>query len=525
MTTIERLDKDLLDYYRKEVVPDTLEKHGIYEILRKKSGNPYRITENEIKVSKALEDTLAIYLTMEDQNKRGELLENLKGNEEDKKKFVNAYSLFAGTSKGLWLLDKNETRSIDTAMGVVSDNEIDEIKIYHYLVLEYKDLISKDKGKIYDLTASYLDSVKRECEKKKEKYPGFVDRVEKLRIEENGFVLEGFESNPRINGIEFEKVSFDEIVGNREAKSVLKTSIDKLFFYDPIKEENFIKEISSLPTSILLYGDPGGGKTLLLKATATYAAEKAKKLKKPLEVVTIDDRIRSKYHGESSKELRKRFARATDPKKIGLLYVEDIESLFPSRKELEDEPEDKDTFRTFINMIQGLESMENRGNYIIIATTNFPEAQDDALAQRFNMHIKVTGPETLEDYINITRLHLEKYINKEKISVEDWERIGAEAKKRKLSGRDINNLTKNLALVKCEVDITDDLYSMDPEQAKKKILSKMDEITDEDIIEEIERYYKSIKDEEERARKMKIESLVKRRRLELEAEKILGGKK
>ncbi|MDY6777650.1 MAG: AAA family ATPase, partial [Candidatus Nanohaloarchaea archaeon] len=431
----------------------------------------------------------------------------------ERDKFITSYAMFASCQKALYELDvPTGEGSLQTGIGDLITMDPDgeqnrQIQAFHGFMRNYSQLLDQASSgeEAVSITTDYLNSVAQECYQNMQEHPEYVEAVEDMDLEVDGFTLSGLEGQGRVESLSFGNVEWEDVVGNNEVKDTLETTIDMLFDYDP-DEGNDIAEMVSLPNSVLIYGDPGTGKTLTLKAAGNHAADRAEDLGKDLVIEQLDSDVKSKYHGETSERLKETFRKVTDPDNIGLLYMEDVESLFPSRDELEGEPEDKDAFRELLNQIQGVETNEDMGNYLIVGTTNYPELLDDAFEERFNMDVNAPGPEEPEEYSEIFEIHLEEFMDDGLIDVESYGAIGERAEEAELSGREIQNITKGLTVERSRnIEFTEEFYEMDREEKQELIRSQMDPITEEEVLDEIDAHIEEKERQAERSEEAEIE--------------------
>uniref|UniRef100_A0A7C4JKY5 AAA family ATPase n=2 Tax=Staphylothermus marinus TaxID=2280 RepID=A0A7C4JKY5_STAMA len=147
------------------------------------------------------------------------------------------------------------------------------------------------------------------------------------------------------------------------------------------------------PRGILLYGPPGCGKTLLAKAIANETNSYFISINGP--------EIMSKYYGESEQKLREIFEQAKK-NAPAIIFVDEIDSIAPKREEVVGEVE-KRVVAQLLTLMDGLES---RGDVIVIAATNRPNAVDPALRRpgRFDVEIEVPMPDK-KGRLEILQIH------------------------------------------------------------------------------------------------------------------------
>ena len=84
--------------------------------------------------------------------------------------------------------------------------------------------------------------------------------------------------------------------------------------------------------------------------------------------------IMSKYYGESEKGLREKFEEA-EQNAPAIIFIDEIDSIAPKRAEVQGEVERR-VVASFLSLMDGL---KGKGQVIVIAATNLPDAIDPAL--------------------------------------------------------------------------------------------------------------------------------------------------
>lgn len=136
------------------------------------------------------------------------------------------------------------------------------------------------------------------------------------------------------------------------------------------------------PKGVLLYGAPGTGKTLLAKAVANESDAHFISISGP-ELV-------SKFVGESEEKLRSLFKEANE-KAPSLIFMDEIDAIAPKREEATNEVER----RMVSQLLTLMDGMAQRGQVIVLAATNRPDAVDPALRRpgRFDREIEIGIPD------------------------------------------------------------------------------------------------------------------------------------
>ena len=180
---------------------------------------------------------------------------------------------------------------------------------------------------------------------------------------------------------EIPKVTFEDIGGLGHVIEKIKDLIEIPIKYGKI----FSKLGIDPPKGILLYGPPGCGKTLLAKALANEL--------NAYFIVVNGPEIMSKYYGESEQRLREIFktAKRKAKKYPAIIFIDEIDSIAPKRDEVIGEVEK----RVVAQLLALMDGLESRGNVIVIAATNRPNAIDPALRRpgRFDVEIEIPMPD------------------------------------------------------------------------------------------------------------------------------------
>ena len=136
------------------------------------------------------------------------------------------------------------------------------------------------------------------------------------------------------------------------------------------------------PKGVLLYGPPGTGKTLIAKAVANEVDAHFITLSGP--------EIMSKYYGESEGKLREVFEEAQENAPT-IIFIDEIDSIAPKREETKGEVER----RVVAQLLALMDGLKGRGQVIVIAATNLPDAIDPALRRggRFDREIEIGIPD------------------------------------------------------------------------------------------------------------------------------------
>jgi transitional endoplasmic reticulum ATPase len=135
------------------------------------------------------------------------------------------------------------------------------------------------------------------------------------------------------------------------------------------------------PRGVLLHGPPGTGKTLIARAVASETDANFISISGP-EIV-------SKFYGESEQRLRQIFDEAAKAAP-SIIFIDEIDSIAPKREEVSGDLER----RVVAQLLALMDGLSARGEVIVIAATNRPNALDPAIRRggRFDREIEIGIP-------------------------------------------------------------------------------------------------------------------------------------
>ncbi|MBY9002936.1 MAG: CDC48 family AAA ATPase [Candidatus Lokiarchaeota archaeon] len=247
--------------------------------------------------------------------------------------------------------------------------------------------------------------------------------------------------------------SWDEIGGLEEAKQQLREIVEWPFiypgFYDHMK--------SRPPNGILLFGVPGAGKTLMVKALAHETEINFISIKGP--------EFLSKWVGESAKAVRETFrkARAAAP---CIIFFDEIDAIAVKRSEGSSSHVVEQVVAQLLTEMDGLEELNN---VILIAATNRPDLLDPALLRsgRFGRHIEVPLPNK-KSRIEIFKIHLSDRPVNQNIDIEKLAEL-----LEGYTGADIKAICEEATLLAIRRGVKDEnINTLDPESYKNVYISQ-----------------------------------------------------
>ncbi|MCW3133467.1 MAG: CDC48 family AAA ATPase [Methanophagales archaeon] len=218
--------------------------------------------------------------------------------------------------------------------------------------------------------------------------------MEKLKVTKEDFseALKSTEPSAlREVFVEVPNVKWDDIGGLEHAKQELKEVVEWPLKYP----ETFDRLKTKPPKGILLFGPPGTGKTMLVKAVANATEANFISIKGP--------ELLSKWVGESEKAVREIFRKAKQAAPC-IIFLDEIDSIAPVRGRGYDSHV---TERVVSQMLTAMDGLEELKDVIIIAATNRPDMVDPALLRpgRLDRLIYIPPPDK-EERKKIFEVHL-----------------------------------------------------------------------------------------------------------------------
>ncbi len=201
--------------------------------------------------------------------------------------------------------------------------------------------------------------------------PVIVARNTSLVVKEE--VMEEMEVRPT-------HLTYEDIGGLRREIGLIREMIEL-----PLRHPELFEKLGiEPPKGVLLHGPPGTGKTMIAKAVANETDANFVSISGP--------EIMSKYYGESEKHIREIFDEA-EKNAPTIIFIDEIDSIAPKREEVTGEVER----RVVAQLLSLMDGLKKRGQVIVIAATNRPNAIDAALRRggRFDREIEIGIPDRI----------------------------------------------------------------------------------------------------------------------------------
>ncbi|SDF49721.1 Proteasome-activating nucleotidase [Methanolobus vulcani] len=263
--------------------------------------------------------------------------------------------------------------------------------------------------------------------------------------------------------IESQDVDYEDIGGLDSQIQELIESVEL-----PLtKPEAFQRIGITPPKGVLLYGEPGTGKTLLAKAVAhrteaTY-------------IRVVGSELIQKYIGDGSKLVRELFDMARK-KSPSIIFIDELDAI-ASRRLNDTNGADREVQRTLMQLLAEMDGFDNRGDVRIIAATNRLDVLDPAILRpgRFDRIVNVPMPDE-EARANIFRIHTRFMSVAKDIDFRKLAKLTEKA-----SGADLNAISMEAGMLAVRLDKK--TISMDDFlESVQKVMSKKE--TEKEVLPE-----------------------------------------
>lgn len=272
---------------------------------------------------------------------------------------------------------------------------------YYDKYLNHPELIVSDKDML-DFTVVYFEAIISEIQLRLgslEYTESITDRTYKL--EKSEFAVSGWENvfEGTAKSVEFNKVKFEEIVGNRDAKHFARRLTERLLSYDFTAKKNPFQELGGFMPVFMGYGIPGTGKSMLIAAIATRLKEHCDHLDLPFLFHPMPDTLISTFQGGSAEKMVQWMKPLQDPTKVIFAPIDDAENNLQERTAQGVSAGVKEVIGVFLRYTEGAYAV-NYGNSSIGLFTNLPEMLDKAVISRIQGRFKIDGARTIPDFID-----------------------------------------------------------------------------------------------------------------------------
>ncbi len=281
--------------------------------------------------------------------------------------------------------------------------EIERFKASPLMVCEVKEIFGKTAIIRIPNGNQFLVNISNECDKLKS---GELVLVE----QKNLTVIKKIPITRRFNVEKFvivEKptITWEEIGGLNQQIQEIKEVVEL-----PLKKPELFKKIGiSPPKGVLLYGEPGTGKTLLAKAVAASTNSTF--------IEVVGSELVQKFIGEGAKLVKEIFEYARK-KAPAIVFIDELDALAAKRIEVGTSGE-REVNRTFMQLLAELDGFKPLDNVKIVGATNRKDILDPAIIRpgRLDRLIHIPIPNK-EARLEILKIHTKNMSFDKKINVE-----------------------------------------------------------------------------------------------------------
>lgn len=272
---------------------------------------------------------------------------------------------------------------------------------YYDKYLAHPQIITKDKD-VIDFTVVYFEGLLDEIQLRKnslEYTETITDRAYKL--ENSDFAVDGWNNvfAGSAVSVEFNKIQFEQIVGNKDAKHFARRLTERLLSYDFEAKKNPFQELGGFMPVFMGYGIPGTGKSMLIAAIATRLKEHSENLEIPFLFHPMPDTIVSTFQGGSAEKMVEWMKPLQDPTRLIFAPIDDAENNLQERTAQGVSAGVKEVIGVFLRYTEGAYAV-NYGNSSIGLFTNLPEMLDKAVISRVQGRFKIDGARTENDFLD-----------------------------------------------------------------------------------------------------------------------------
>jgi cell division protease FtsH len=235
-------------------------------------------------------------------------------------------------------------------------------------------------------------------------------------------------SRARLYGNEKDKVNFNDVAGEEEAKQDLQEVVEFLKF-----PKKFAALGAKIPKGVLLIGPPGTGKTMLSRAVAGEANV-------PFFSISGSEFVEM-FVGVGASRVRDLFAKAKKNAPC-IIFIDEIDAVGRRRGSGMGGGHDERE-QTLNQILVEMDGFEQGQNVIVLAATNRADVLDPALLRpgRFDRRVNIDLPDR-KDREAILRIHFAK-----KPLAKDVDLDALAAKSAGSSGADLANIANESAII------------------------------------------------------------------------------
>ncbi len=267
--------------------------------------------------------------------------------------------------------------------------------------LSHPEIITSDE-EVTNFTVVFFKAILVELQQRLSTFEfteTITDRTYKL--EKSKFAISGWNNTfeDSVKSVSFNKIKFEEIVGNRDAKHFARRLTERLMSYDFTAKKNPFQELGGFMPVFMGYGIPGTGKSMLIAAIATKLKEHCDALDIPFLFHPMPDTLISTFQGGSAEKMVQWMKPLQDPTKLIFAPIDDAENNLQERTAQGVSAGVKEVIGVFLRYTEGAYAI-TYGNSAIGMFTNLPEMLDKAVISRVQGRFKIDGARTIPDFID-----------------------------------------------------------------------------------------------------------------------------
>merc|ERR1712125_43438 len=240
------------------------------------------------------------------------------------------------------------------------------------------------------------------------------------------------DTDPMVSVMKVEKApleSYADIGGLEDQIQEIKEAVELPLVHPELYDDIGIKP----PKGVVLYGEPGTGKTLLAKAVANSTAATFLRV--------VGSELIQKYLGDGPKLVRELF-RVADDLSPTIVFIDEIDAVGSKRYD-SSSGGTREIQRTMLELLNQLDGFDERGDVKVIMATNKIESLDPALIRPGRIDRKIEFP--LPDVK--TKRHIFNILTAKMSLADDVDIESMVVSKDDLSGADIKAICTEAGLL------------------------------------------------------------------------------
>merc|ERR1712150_459245 len=237
------------------------------------------------------------------------------------------------------------------------------------------------------------------------------------------------DTDPMVSVMKLEKAPQESYADIGGLDQEIKETVELPLTHPELYEEMGIKP----PKGVILYGQPGTGKTLLAKAVANQTSATFLRV--------VGSELIQKYLGDGPKLVRELF-RVAEEHSPSIVFIDEIDAVGTKRYDSNSGGE-REIQRTMLELLNQLDGFDSRGDVKVIMATNRMDSLDPALIRPGRIDRKIEFPLPNEKTKRrIFNIHTSKMTLSSDVNIEEYI-----ISKDDLSGADIKAICTEAGLM------------------------------------------------------------------------------